>query len=366
MAISSTRIEYLLQRYAANNCTKRELLELFEWMQQQNDNTVLQNALQAVWQNRDATDTVPLIDKEQIYARIRQTTTGRRFSKRRKIWVRMAAAAVFMVACSVTWLLFQSKFHKEKQETAVVMALKNDVLPGHNGAVLTLSNGQQITLDSAGNGIVATDGSVQVIKKGGQVSYNQSLNRPNTSLVTYNTITTTKGRQWQLTLPDGTKVWLNAASSIKYPLVFTGSDREVGTQEIEDIGTEFNVNAYDDEPNVKTTLVSSSVKVNSTLLKPGQQAIATNNDIKVAEANTTAIVAWKDGNFIFRHQDLQTTMRQLARWYNVKVIYENPPQNAHIGGNISRSRPLSVVLAAMEQTGEIKFKLSGRTLTVTQ
>jgi ferric-dicitrate binding protein FerR (iron transport regulator) len=186
----------------------------------------------------------------------------------------------------------------------------------------------------------------------------------------YNTVTTDRGRQWQLTLPDGTKVWLNAASSIHYPLSFTGKEREVeitgeayfevvhnskqpfkvkvAGQVINDIGTSFNVNAYPDEPSLQTTLVDGVIMVNGTKLKPGQQAALINNQIIVSSANIEQALAWKNGAFSFDNADIYTMMRQLSRWYNVEVIYEGKPDSTPFKGEIGRSLTLAQVLKVLE------------------
>ncbi len=279
---------------------------------------------------------------------------------RRYQWV--AAAAVLLLIGSGTYFIIS---RTNEKSTIASVHYKGDVQPGHNGAILHLSNGNTVVLDSAQDGTVATQGSMQAVKVNGALKYIGK-----TAELIYNTVSTDRGRQWQLTLPDGTKVWLNAASSIHYPLSFTGNEREVeitgeayfevvhnskqpfkvkvAGQVIEDIGTAFNVNSYSDEPTRKTTLIEGAVSVNGTELKPGQQASLINNQIRVSAANVEQALAWKNGAFSFDNADIYTVMRQLSRWYNVEVVYEGEPDTTPFKGEIGRSLTLAQVLKVLE------------------
>lgn len=387
MAILQKRIEYLLQQYAANNCTKKELLELFEWIKTQNNNTDLQNAMQAVWHNSNEGDIIPVIDKEKLYARINmQASLDQKKTGGRLGWIKLAAAAVFLLAVAGMVYLSASKI-KTRAVIAARNTYKGDVAPGRNGAVLTLSNGQTIVLDSAGNGKLVKDNNVVIIKKDGKIIYQGKTNE-----VVYNTISTNVGRQWQLTLPDGTKVWLNAASSIRYPLSFVGNERKVeitgeayfevvhnsrqpfrvsintpsgNKRTIEDVGTAFNVNAYSDEPAIKTTLLEGSVRVytdympsslshKSILLKPGQQAVvfSKSTNAKILDnIDTDEATAWKDGLFKFSEDNVETIMRQIGRWYNVKVVYEGTIPDKQIYGTAPRNTNLSSIIKVLSLSG---------------
>ncbi|MEO6549376.1 MAG: FecR domain-containing protein [Ferruginibacter sp.] len=380
MPISQTRIEYLLQQYAANNCTKKELLELLEWVNGQNDDADLRNAMQVIWQNIADTDMVPAIDKERMFSRIlSQVAPVKKNANWWLQWGRLAAASVLFAAIASTVYFLTST--KNEQTVTAGAPYKGDVAPGHNGAVLTLSNGQKIVLDSAGNGVLVKDGEVDVLKNGNEITY-----RGKTNEIVYNNIATSKGQQWQLRLPDGTKVWLNAASSINYPLNFTGSERNVeitgeayfevahnpnnpfkvtvknssgngGT--IEDIGTAFNVNAYDDEPVAKTTLVEGIIKLSvdgkkGGFVKAGQQAMVSDkgaNTKILDDVDTEDAIAWKDGLFKFNDSDIKTIMRQIGRWYNVSVVYEGAIPEKQIYGTASRNTNLSSILKVLSLSG---------------
>jgi transmembrane sensor len=307
-------------------------------------------------------------------------------SFRRKWWSYAAAAILlFFVAGFYLW-----KNTGKKQPTIAQQAPRQDIPAGHQGAILTLSNGGKIILDSVGNGVLTTEAGVRVIRKGGELSYGG-----NTAEVLYNQIVTPKGRKWELTLSDGTKVWLNAASSIRYPISFVGKERVVevtgetyfevapdknrpfkvtiaGKGNIEVLGTRFNVNAYDDEDAMRTTLLEGSVKVtrgkSSSLLHPGQQAVLGNgtDDIKVINnANIDEVMAWRNGRFIFSDMDLKGIMRQLTRWYDVDVVYEGKVPEIRVGGIIHNDVYLSTVMEFLGENG-VHYKIEGNKITIMQ
>ncbi|HTI09238.1 MAG TPA: FecR domain-containing protein [Puia sp.] len=303
---------------------------------------------------------------------------------RRRV-LRVAAAAVVFLLMAGGTVYFLAHRTTDKI-TIATDPYKEDVLPGHNGAVLHLSNGQTIMLDSAQDGTVARQGTISVIKENGELKY---VGKADEEI--YNDITTARGRQWQLTLPDGTKVRLNAASSIHYPLAFTGPAREVtitgevyfevahnsrqpfrvkvGDQVIEDMGTTFNVNAYADEPATKTTLVQGLVRVTrgsaSLMILPGQEVRAGETSGLVLEkhANVEQALAWKNGNFNFDGLDTRAIMRQIARWYGIEVRYDGQPSSALFEGKMQRNLRLSQVLKGLDKCG-VHGRLEGNTLIV--
>ena len=307
---------------------------------------------------------------------------------RRKWWNYAAAVAAVLLLFEAG--LNQLKNTAKKQPPIAVQPPKKDIPAGRQGAILTLSNGQRIVLDSAGNGVLTTDAGVRVIRKGGQLSYGG-----NTAEVLYNQVVTPKGRKWELTLSDGTRVWLNAASSIRYPLSFVGKERMVevsgetyfevapdknrpfkiniaGKGNIEVLGTRFDVNAYDDEDAMRTTLLEGSVKVtrgkNSRLLSPGQQAVLDKgtDDVKVMnDVNIDEVMAWRNGRFIFSDMDLKGIMRQLARWYDVDVVYEGKVPEIRVGGIIHNDVYLSTVMEFLGENG-VHYKIEGKTITIMQ
>jgi len=299
---------------------------------------------------------------------------------------RIAAAAAILIFISIS--VYFIAIHKSPPPLS---AKRYDIVPGGNKAILTLASGQQIILNSTKNGTIATQNGANINKKvNGQIAYVSSGNS-STAVINYNTLTTQRGGQYQVILPDGSKVWLNAASSLKYPVRFANNERKVElageayfevakdplhpfvvegrNQEVQVLGTHFNINAYDDEPAVTTSLLEGSVKITSggtsRFLVPGQQGKCTADGIKVSTADVDAAIDWKRGDFDLNHLNFKAAMRKIARWYDVNVVYESAvPDDMESGGWISRDRPLTDVLSSMEASGLAKFKIEGTTVHV--
>jgi ferric-dicitrate binding protein FerR (iron transport regulator) len=307
-------------------------------------------------------------------------------------WFRLAAAAVFVIAVSGTYILLNRS--PEKTPAASNEPITNDIPPGGNKASLVLANGSIIILESASNGTIAQEGNTKILKTGeGQLVYNLLNEKP--AQVLYNTVTTPRGGQYQLLLADGSKVWLNAASSIRFPISFNANERIVditgeayfevaknasmpfkvvvgGKGEVEVLGTHFNISAYADESNMNTTLLEGSVKVtgltthDSRLISPGQQAqLNTNGQIVIIKKpDLDKVIAWKNGFFNFDGADTKTVMRFLGRWYDVDVVYEGAIPQREFAGEIEKKLNLSQVLKILEKNN-LHFKLEGRKLVVT-
>lgn len=310
---------------------------------------------------------------------------------------RLAVAAVFiMMLSAVAWWLLSKK--PAQPEIAQVNKVKKEtpLVPGGNRAILKLSDGTEIILDSAGDGTLVQQGQAKVIKLGdGQLSY-QSTDNTSAEPV-YNTISTPRGGQYQLILADGSKVWLNASSSLRYPASFSGKERrveltgegyfevaknatmpfhvQVNNMEVEVLGTHFNINSYTDEPAIRTTLLEGSVKTaigpdhnreQSAILKPGEQAVLTADSRLTIHDNIDIdeVMAWKNGLFQFKAADIKTVLRQAERWYDVQFEYkENIPER--FSGQISRSANADQLLKILELTGKVKFEYKGKTIIVT-
>lgn len=328
---------------------------------------------------------------------VRQLDTQNKF----RLWPRLAgsstvpgrlgwglAAAVVVFLLMFGWGSLNQPSTHEKKHTAQF----EPVVPGSDGAILTLSDGRKVVLDSAVDGQIAADANSLLIKKGGVLNYVSSKDQMKTELV-YNTMTTPKGRQFQLILPDSTKVWLNAASSIRYPTAFTGEKRTVSVTgevyfevthhadqpfvvqtnkaQIEVLGTRFNVMAYEDEKEQATTLLEGKVLVRSLknqshfkYLDPGQQAqIKPGGQFYVTEADTQQVTAWVSGKLSMKNLDVATLLRKISRWYNIDIQYAGAVPKGRFGGVLNRSAQLSSVLEVMAFNG-IHTKLVGRTLIV--
>jgi ferric-dicitrate binding protein FerR (iron transport regulator) len=311
----------------------------------------------------------------------------RRVIPLRKIAV---AATVMGLLLLSTFLLYNRNTSKETANAEVdKRRFKNDVLPGGDKATLTLADGSTVVLDDARNGTLAQQGSSKVIKVDGKLMYDPANN--NSKEIVYNTISTPNGGQYQLELPDGSLVWLNATSSIHFPTSFVGKERRVEVtgeayfevaknrdmpfivtvngSEVQVLGTHFNVNAYSDEDNVKTTLLEGSVKfvsgTNINMLGPGQQSqLASNGLIKVvSNVDVDEVVAWKNGMFDFDNAGIETVMRQLSRWYDVEIEYKGKTDDQFIA-EMRRNIKLSDALKALELTGKVKFEIQGKKIIV--
>ena len=312
------------------------------------------------------------------------------------IWYKLVAAAMVVAVLSAGLYFYNNKAQVQSEFAKKHQAEPADALPGSNIAILTLADGSRISLDDAVNGEIAQQAGIHVTKTAdGQLEYRiSSLSAAAGTKNLYNTISTPRGGQYRINLPDGSKVWLNAASSLKYPVTFEGDERKVEltgeayfeiahnkskpfrvesrNQVVEVFGTEFNINSYSNEPVIKTTLLNGSVKVTQTqnmsskFLQPGQESI--NNaagNLTVGPADVTQAVSWKNGNFLFNDMDLVNILRQLERWYDVDVDYSNMPET-HYNGNISRKVNLSRVLKMLEVTGPVKFKIEGKVVRISK
>ncbi len=308
--------------------------------------------------------------------------------KRRLYKILLLAAASILLCAVGIW------YKREGRPVSNTMALRkaSDILPGGNKALLVLGGGTTINLDSAKNGMLLSEGGTAVKKdKDGQLSYNGPKGDAD---VSFNKLITPKGGQYEVVLPDGSKVWLNAASTLTYPTAFVGKERKVQLEgeayfevasdpgkpflvstadmQVEVLGTSFDLMAYEGEENTKGTLLQGSIKAldasgAGVLLKPGQEASLDHADGKmnVQPADTEEAVAWKEGMFLYNRQaGIQEVMRQLARWYDIEVHYSGPTTGKRFYGGIQKGLPLSQVLSILERTG-VRFNVEGRDITVT-
>ena len=310
----------------------------------------------------------------------------------RKILI--AASVILLAGLGLLFLL------KPRQAATVAdkgPALKKDFSPGGNNAYLILSNGEKLVLNQAKIGLLARQGTHEVIKKDdGQIVYSpNNSSAPAEGLLLVNKIVIPVGGQYKVKLPDGTNVWLNAASSLEYPVEFAGNRRQVtltgeayfevvknakmpfivnvnGKMNVNVLGTNFNIMAYEDEDRISTTLLEGSVKVtdpanpaNSKVLTPGQQADWSENEkIRVTAVEGEEAIAWKDGQFLFVNEDIHSIMRKLARWYDIKVEYSKSMKNKSFDGSISRNKNISEVLKLMELTKSVHFTFGERKIIV--
>jgi ferric-dicitrate binding protein FerR (iron transport regulator) len=300
-----------------------------------------------------------------------------------------AAAALVLLALGVYW--WNVRTHDTA--AAVAFTVPENIKPGGNKAVLTLADGRQVVLDTAKNGVLQSAGAITIRKtKDGELVYDVSAAVNNSQgPERYNTISTPNGGQYQVLLPDGSKVWLNAASSIRFPLAFAGKERKVqitgeayfeiasragmpfmvqaNETTVQVLGTHFNVNSYTDERYLKTTLLEGSVKVvtgsSNTLLQPGQQALSkADGAVRVIDqADLEEAVAWKNGVFYMAEMEIPALMRQVSRWYNVEVIYPNGVPAGTITGKIPRNMNFANVLQVLQKSG-VSLRMEGQKIVV--
>lgn len=371
-------LQSLLKKYVAGHCTDVEKALLETWFLKAGVNDI-----------PELTEKQKEEDLAAVWSRL-EIGLEQPAKKKYVLNYALAAAAILLV---VSFVLF---FYVHKSPVAAVAGsiYVNDVPSGKNKAFLTLGDGKRVSLDDAENGNIIQQEGVVITKTGdGKLIYQVEDKKNEVKPAVLNTIETPQGGQWQINLPDGTQVWLNSASRLTYPSTFSGlKTRSVtlsgeayfevahdkskpfvivtGKQTAEVLGTHFNINSYEDEPATKTTLLEGSIKVTvnrkSEILRPGQEAAAAEK-ISVTNVDTDNAVAWKNGDFNFGQHDFRTTMRQLARWYNVEIVYDDSaPDDVKLHGWISRSKSVVSVLKVMELTGEVHFKVKGRRVVVTK
>ncbi|HEY8920987.1 MAG TPA: FecR domain-containing protein [Chitinophaga sp.] len=319
--------------------------------------------------------------RQLIQQRLNQETAPA-YTLRPRRWYQWAAAAAILALVAGAYLWLQ-----QPAKPPVAQPLITNVMPGSNKAILTLADGSKITLDSTGSQVIR-QGATAIRQQGGQLKYDA---QSTAAAVQYNILSTPRGGQFRITLPDGTQVWLNAASTLRYPTAFTGPERlveiageayfEVAANaaqpfrvkareaEVEVLGTSFNVNAYADEPTIQTTLLNGSVKLsannNHVLLKPGQQAIlGGNKEFNINQVDPNDAIAWKNGYFLFKNEGIESVMRTIARWYDVDVSYQGDVLKQRLGGTVSRYEKLEDLLKTIELTKSLKFKIDGRRVTI--
>jgi|SRR6185437_1024114 len=379
--MSIQQAKELLQKYRAGNCTPSEselvenwynqLIDTGEWQWGEGEKDMMEKAIEA-----------------RIIKQINSSQkNGVFYLKARYQW--WAAASVILLLAGFGYFLF---FHKTTKPTQIAKVLRNDIkAPQSNKAMITLANGQTVYLDSVGNGALAMQGNVKLVKlAGGQIAYEHASGKV-ISKMEYNTLSNPRGSKViNMTLADGSKVWLNAGSSLRYPVLFIGNERKVsvtgeayfevthdaskpfivnnGAMDVRVLGTHFNVNAFEDDGNdIKVTLLEGSVKINNEnatgLLKPGQEAVVT-REIKVLnDVDLDLVMAWKNGYFQFDNASLQNVLKEVSRWYDVNVIYEGKNQPREFVGEIQRDLSLSEMLKLLERN-KVHFKIQGKDLRI--
>lgn len=399
------KIDELIIKYLAGTLTEEEQVLLDEWnalpenrklLDQLSDEHWVKQELQKIAQVNELNEASAYNKLSQIYAQ--QTVPVMVHKTSSKIGWWLAAASFLLIVGTGSWFLLRRESGKPTPDALANASerFKNDVAPGGNKARLLLADGTEIILDSAGNGLLSQQGGAKVIKPdNGTIEYKQGTGTGEKEVVVYNTVSTPKGGQYMISLPDGSKAWLNAWSTLRFPTAFNGEKRIVeltgegyfevrplpggkkpfiviaGDVNVEVLGTHFNVNAYTDEEAIKTTLLEGAVKViksnASGILKPGEQAQAFRQGMlkTVKQADLEQTMAWHNGVFAFRNASIVAIMRQAQRWYDIEVIYAGKVNKEQpLNGDIPRNVALSQLLKILEATGSVHFGIEGKTVTV--
>jgi ferric-dicitrate binding protein FerR (iron transport regulator) len=391
-----SRLEYLFNCYVERTCSSEEEQELMEILARSENKADAQKLVDKLIEHTQSEIQMPDGAAASILQDILQTDKAPLYTveteqKVFSLWARIAAAAtVILCICGAAfWMLSQQ--NKEKLTALIAPPQKQNtkILPGGNHAILTMADGSQIVLDSIQDGNIS-NGTATISKQGGLLVYDGSFSKKNAPIA-FNTLITPRGGQYKIVLADGSKVWLNASSSLHFPTSFTGKERDVDLTgeayfeiaknkkkpfhvnvngyRVEVLGTHFDVNAYADEGAIKTSLLQGSVKIKKGniigMLKPGQQGVLAKNgtSIEIKKTDMNEVVAWKNGLFQFDGADIKSVMRQIGRWYDVEILYVGKVPDRRFEGKISRDAQLSDVLRILELSN-VKFKVQGKKILV--
>lgn len=384
------RIAYLIAGYIRGTITEPEHDELDKWVEASDENMLL---FEELTDEKNIEANLEWMDKVTTEKKLELTKKKIEFAqhhynlKTKKWFYSIAASILFLIAAFGIYKIINTK---QSKQTSIAKNDQNGIQPGGNKATLTLSNGSVIDLVSTPNGFIkGDDGTIINKSKDGEILYKDSA--VSNSSASYNILTTPKGGQYKVQLPDGSQVWLNAASSLKYPTAFGTSERIVELKgegyfeiakdktkpfkvkladgsEVKVLGTHFNIMAYENEKSKDVTLLEGRVEItkgiNEQSLAPGQQGrIISSKIILVNSVDTDQVIGWKNGQFIFQDADIQSIMRQVARWYDVDIKYETT-NTQHFNATISRNEPVLRLLHILEETGQIHFKTENKTIYV--
>ena len=388
-------VNQLLELFFLGEISPEEKILLAKWIEQPENEEELSRLLFEKWEMFETNNAIPARQSDEMLSKILEKAKEIEKAKpvkpgllKRIEWKKFAVAAsiLFLIITSVWYWKSSSVNNKD----ALDLASKDIDAPTSTKAMITLADGSKVYLDSISNGTLLMDDGVTVIKHAdGKISY-QTTNGEELKVLKYNTLTNTKGsRPIDLILSDGSHVWLNSASSLTYPVRFIGNERKISItgeayievahnskmpfyvtkagMTVEVIGTKFNINAYDDEDDIKVTLLQGSIKVSdgisNKIIKPGQQALVASGIKVLSNINMDAVMAWQKEQFVFSGLDAKTLMRQVARWYDVEVVFERDVSGVKLGGSVSRDISLSTLIAALKKYN-IHCKLSGDKIIV--
>lgn len=395
--MESSRLKYLFNAYYNKTASPEEKIEFLDFVAESEHDEDLKALLTEKWLNppnekeiltADQADDmlVAILQKQSVNegsALVTKVSLGHQFMRL------AAAAAVFLIAGMSIYMCLKPGIQNPQNAGLIKKANTDKIVHGGKRAVLTLGDGSKVTLDTTQEHLVIRQGNTKVSKQSLATLAYYTENESTASVI-YNTLSTPKGGQYELILPDQTRVWLNSSSSIRFPTQFKGKERRVSITgeayfevsknkampfkitvnhtEVEVLGTHFNVMAYPDESAINTALFEGSVKVNSgtehKVLVPGQESrISKNGKINISRADAEEVLAWKNGWFNFNNCDIQKVMRQISRWYDVEVEYQGKIPTGHFSGAVSQANEITKVLDIL-RTGGVNFKTEGRKIIV--
>lgn len=378
------RVAYLIYGHIRKTLTGLERRELDEWLEESEQNIELFEELTDETNIQSTGNWYAQLDKEKALQRAKQRIgfAPGRTSRRPFLSFTVAASLVLVIGTAV--FLYVRQQATTPPQTKLAIVPEPDIPAGGHKAILTLADGRKISLDSTANGLLSVQGAAEVQKKDSLLSYTSHTETGNDTAVMYNILETPNGGQFKLVLGDGTIVWLNAASRLRYPTAFHGADRKVELSGeayfevahdalhpfrvavdgvmVEDLGTSFNINSYRDEGVMKTTLVEGAVKITkgaqSEVLRPGEEALVGDGPMNVQKADLLEATGWRRGEFVFHETPISSVMKQLERWYGITI--ENKENNTHhLIATIKRDVPLSRMLYYLEKTGAVRFEKKG-------
>lgn len=400
--IEDDRILLLYQKFQSKTASVEELTEFNNFLASDGAEQHLFELIEKEYRSTEIN--LPGLSEfraRQIFQEI--TSQSQSHRKIRKLWPRIAGVAAVAGLLAIS-ILFKDQILSIGNQSQVVSS-NQDIAPGKSAATLTLANGKKILLSAMPSGELANESGVAISKTSdGKIVYEVKENST-AGPGQHNLLSTAMGETYQVKLPDGSSVWLNAASSLKYPVSFSSlknrrvelhgeayfevaKDKlhpflvETDGQEVTVLGTHFNIKAYVQDKNIVTTLAEGSVRVgyqaaawsdhgkivykDEVILSPGQQSLLKGETISVSKAALEESLAWKDGNFVFNDANIEKIMQDIARWYNIEVFYEGPFPTGAFSGNISRSKNISQILKALESTKLVHFKIEGRKVYVSK
>jgi len=391
--VNKDRLQILLEKYFNNTINSRDCGELLKYIEQA-DPELFSEMIDRLVRDKEDGPVFKEIQANKVYDFIKSDPRFKVSPHKlyHKGWFRIAA--VLIISLSLTCYLVNTK--KAGFSSAGRIAdvnTKDIVVPGGNKAILTLSTGKKIVLGQAGAGQLAKESGVEIEKtKKGEIIYKALSDVARSGAAVFNTIETPRGGEYQVILPDGTRVWLNAASSLSYPTVFNSHTRDVrltgeayfevaknknmpfhvhvNGSTIQVLGTSFNITSYADENDLTATLLIGSVRVlkngHQALLQPGQQAVIDrfSGQIVISSADISEVMAWKNGYFLFRDEDIKSIMKKIARWYDIEVEYRGDVEGQKFGGTFYRSKSFKELLHYLEKLGSLHFKIEGRRIIV--